>query len=175
MKGKIFTAQEVQSIISGNKTQFREVIKPQYILIDDSRHGFFKIQNGFLETYHRLGGVWHLTDKLKLPCQVGEKIFCREDCSVDSARSKFLDVVSEPAMNLNLQITEIRARRLQSIREKDAIAEGVPFSDEFKVDEFKVRYYRNFATAKIAFIHTFSGFGTLSELLAHFLGGMLLS
>jgi len=30
-------------------------------------------------------------------------------------------------------------------------------------------------TAKIAIIHTFSGFGTLSELLAHFLGGMLLS
>jgi len=30
-------------------------------------------------------------------------------------------------------------------------------------------------SAKIAIIHTFSGFGTLSELLAHFLGGMLLS
>jgi len=30
-------------------------------------------------------------------------------------------------------------------------------------------------TAKLAIIHTFSGFGTLSELLAHFLGGMLLS
>jgi hypothetical protein len=29
--------------------------------------------------------------------------------------------------------------------------------------------------AKIAIIHTFSGFGKLSELLAHFLGGMLLS
>jgi len=30
-------------------------------------------------------------------------------------------------------------------------------------------------TEKIAIIHTFSGFGTLSELLSHFLGGMLLS
>jgi hypothetical protein len=30
-------------------------------------------------------------------------------------------------------------------------------------------------TSKIAIIHTFSGFGTLSKLLAHFLGGMLLS
>ncbi len=31
------------------------------------------------------------------------------------------------------------------------------------------------STAKIAIIHTFSGFDTLSELLAHCLGGMLLS
>jgi len=30
-------------------------------------------------------------------------------------------------------------------------------------------------TAKMAIIHTFSGFGTLSELLAHFLPGMMLS
>jgi len=29
MKGKIFNAQEVQALIAGNKTQFREVIKPQ--------------------------------------------------------------------------------------------------------------------------------------------------
>jgi hypothetical protein len=37
-------------------------------------------------------------------------------------------------------------------------------------------YFKNsICTAKIAIIHTFSGFGTLSELLAHFLGGMLLS
>jgi hypothetical protein len=34
----------------------------------------------------------------------------------------------------------------------------------------KMHFYR-----KIAIIHTFSGFGTLSELLEHFLGGMLLS
>jgi len=30
-------------------------------------------------------------------------------------------------------------------------------------------------TSKIAIIHTFLGFGKFSELLAHFLGGMLLS
>ena len=29
MKGKIFNAQEVQAIIAGTKTMFREVIKPR--------------------------------------------------------------------------------------------------------------------------------------------------
>jgi len=35
MKGKIFNTQEVQAIIAGNKTQFREVIKSQPIKIVD--------------------------------------------------------------------------------------------------------------------------------------------
>ena len=29
MKGKVFTAQEVQSILNGSKVMFRKVIKPQ--------------------------------------------------------------------------------------------------------------------------------------------------
>jgi hypothetical protein len=40
---------------------------------------------------------------------------------------------------------------------------------------FLVYYKNSIFTEKIAIIHTFSGLGTLSELLAHFLDGMLLS
>ena len=38
MKGKIFNTQEVQAIIAGNKTMFREVIKPYPILNDDKSY-----------------------------------------------------------------------------------------------------------------------------------------
>ena len=42
MKGKIFNAQEVQAIIAGYETQFREVIKPYPILSDEKSYWEFK-------------------------------------------------------------------------------------------------------------------------------------
>lgn len=65
MKGKIFTAQEVQSIMAGNKTMFREVIKPQ----------------------PRKDVLEYTADRVNLfescPYQVGQKIFCKESFSTD--------------------------------------------------------------------------------------------
>jgi len=67
MKGKIFNAQEVQAIISGNKTQFRRVVANQVWFGD------------FLQT----AGDGFLNDIDELikdfcPYQVGQKIFCKE-------------------------------------------------------------------------------------------------
>jgi hypothetical protein len=42
MKGKIFNAQEVESIISEDKTMFREVIKPYPILSEDKSYWEFE-------------------------------------------------------------------------------------------------------------------------------------
>jgi len=44
-----------------------------------------------------------------------------------------------------------------------------------KVFTARSKFFFSICTAKIAIIHTFSGLCTLSKLLAHFLGGMLLS
>jgi len=73
MKGKIFNAQEVQSMIAGNKTQFREVIKPQpnYQVNVDVRCG-----NEII-----IASVDHPKEVFclpKCPYKVGQKIFCKE-------------------------------------------------------------------------------------------------
>jgi len=79
MKGKIFNAQEVQAIISGNKTQFREVIKPQPI----QPEGF---SDAYFDCYNK-GNQWNWWTKdnkqllgqiVKCPYQVGQKIFVKE-------------------------------------------------------------------------------------------------
>lgn len=156
MKGKVFTAQEVQVMLNGSKVVFREVIKPQNILIDASRHGSFQIENGILKTYHRLGGVWHLTDKLKCPYQVGQKIFCKESFIKAAPLNEFgnpdifnekvwfkatdekpehlidnYDWVSATSMEqehsrLTLIIKEIMVERLADISEEDARKGGIP-------------------------------------------------
>ena len=56
-KGKIFNGQEVQAILKGNKTMFREVIK------EDGNQ---------TETQHSF-------DEIKCPYQVGQKIFVKEN------------------------------------------------------------------------------------------------
>lgn len=86
MKGKVFTAQEVQAIIAGNKTQFREVIKPQP---NDQQKHIHKTT--FSQKKEKIGEVFlsnhdfsdflsrkRLEEKIKCPYQVGQKIFCKE-------------------------------------------------------------------------------------------------
>ena len=132
MKGKIFNAQEVQAILAGNKTMFREVIKPQP-------------KKDVLEyTADRV----NLLDKC--PYQVGQKIFCKErlfndgdQFFYDDEDGTILDKKDEkfwerncskhtiPAKNcpqwasrLTLLIKEIRVERLDLISDKDALKEG---------------------------------------------------
>jgi len=149
MKGKIFNAQEVQSMIAGNKTQFREVIK------------FSEIEKKIMckadEPY--------LAELIKCPYKVGQKIFCKEsflqklgstqlpsgeyetfftgskvEYLVDGAQERWVNPDTyysdywkkRPAQHmkqehsrLTLQIKEIMVERLVDISEEDAIAEGI--------------------------------------------------
>ena len=155
MKGKIFNAQEVQAIIAGNKTQFREVIKKTQIE-----------PSSFLD---RCGMELLLSE---CPYQVGQKIFCKEVfCKSIFGKAIYKDEEKEirgfggkevvvkwkPAQHmkqehsrLTLEITDVKVERLADISEGDAIAEGLPLSKEFKD-----RYYtpeNNYAVAKIAFM-----------------------
>jgi len=86
MKGKIFNTQEVQSILSGNKTQFREVIKPQPN--DQQKHiskttfsqnkeeigKVFLTNHDFSDLLSRRNGE----QKIECPYQVGQEIFVKE-------------------------------------------------------------------------------------------------
>jgi hypothetical protein len=126
MKGKIFNAHEVQSIISGNMTMFREVIK---------EIGKVKLNSGGAGLYFG-----------KCPYQVGQKIFCKEtfeiwgDGLVYKADNSPANIVCKwkPAQHmkqehsrLTLQIKEIRVEKLSEISEEDAIAEGMQITDEW--------------------------------------------
>lgn len=150
MKGKIFTAQEVQAIISGSKVMFREVIKGAELEISHpaihswaqspNDHKFYakakndEVKQQYVTTFPFYG--------IKCPYQVGQKIFCKEtyeawdDGLVYKADNSPANIVSKwkPAQHmkqehsrLTLEITDIRVERLAEISRGDCMAEGCPF------------------------------------------------
>ena len=155
MKGKIFNAQEVQPIIAGNKTMFREVIKNN-LLKSCYKIGSYdsftgKSESEMMPCNHSWAGkridmicsdCWKEL-LAKCPYQVGQKIFCKEsfeiwdDGIVYRASNLACDPVAKwkPAQHmkqeqsrLTLQIKEIRVERLADISEEDAIAEAPQYS-----------------------------------------------
>ena len=96
MKGKIFNSQEVQAIIAGSKTMFREVIKPckqhpkslckktrrAHYSIDFTENGLFWQPYGGseLQPFPYCDGKLSASNSLDefCPYQVGQKIFCKE-------------------------------------------------------------------------------------------------
>lgn len=145
MKGKIFNAQEVQSILNGSKVMFREVIKPQpkegdAFLFDDKGQIVFQ--------------------KDCCPYQVGQKIFCKEswnafsgetlgtplgrmrlysyppkqgdtitykaDADLTKDFTTYLPsrIMPQWASRITLQIKSIGVERLQDIKEDGAKKEG---------------------------------------------------
>ena len=136
MKGKIFSGQEVQAIISGNKTMFREVIKAQP-------------NSEINPVYLKECNSWQWATKesrRECPYQVGQKIFCKESF-VDFRNNnsdifyksdfdlnnlvKTVDLKWKPAQHMKkeqsritLEITGIKVERLAEISKEDAIKEG---------------------------------------------------
>lgn len=152
MKGKIFHKQEVQAIIAGNKTMFREVIKVQ----PTNENQVFStvassIRNKDIGTHNFINpkATWEQTKKFKCPYQVGQKIFVKESFYL-AWKKRPAQHMKQEHSRLTLEITDVKIKRLADISEGDAIAEGLPLSKEFKD-----RYYtpeNNYAVAKIAFM-----------------------
>ena len=137
MKGKIFNAQEVQAIIAGTKTMFREVIKPQ----PNSNINPVKLDY--------LCRTWQWATKesrRECPYKVGQKIFVKERFFV----SNYIELRYEanlsidekyywlPAIKmkqehsrLTLEITNIKVERLKDISEEDCWKEG--FKTDYKI------------------------------------------
>ena len=119
MKGKIFNAQEVQSILNGSKVMFREVVKKQNEIFLGGESG--KV-------------CWH---KDLCPYQVGQKIFVKESFDYREHYSignydHYTAWKKQPASKMKqehsrlfLRITEIKVERLQDISEEDCEKEGV--------------------------------------------------
>jgi len=158
MKGKIFNAQEVQAIIAGDKTQFREVIK----FSDIEKKIMCKADEPYL------------AELIKCPYEVGQKIFCKESFSrgriIDNQKTigTCPDIhywadgnpksgawkgripaqhMKQEHSRLTLLIKEIRVERLSEISEEDAIAEGFKngFHEVENVGDFPFNAYDSFA------------------------------
>jgi len=169
MKGKIFNAQEVQAIISGNKTQFREVIKSQ------PKNTEYCGKNSLGAFVFHEKEMQDCVELIHSPYKVGQKIFCKESFSsyyednglvrgdvflyrADEDSKELEDVHWKPAQHmkqehsrLTLLIKEIKVERLQDISEEDAIAEGcenfVAAAFCKPEDRVHVRNFKNFWNA----------------------------
>jgi len=128
MKGKIFNSQEVQAIIAGNKTMFREVIKPYPILNDDKSYWQF---NGVIWAGENSSYAKNFGDNARpvmpdlCPYQVGQKIFVKEKWGIGSRPDQLGGYKGfEYEADCFLEITDIKVERLGEISEEDAIKEG---------------------------------------------------
>jgi hypothetical protein len=132
MKGKIFTSQQVKSMIAGDMIMFREVIKPQ----PNPPTHIKTIECDFLDNSKDFG-FWNEDREWKCPYQAGQKIFCKEsffaagdkviykaDYESYKPISPWKRSMKQEHSRLPLLIKEIRVERLADISEEDAIAEG---------------------------------------------------
>ena len=138
MKGKIFNAQEVQAIIAGTKTMFREVIKTQT-----------KTNEPLNLAYTTPYRTWEWGNSgvyVEEPYEVGQKIFCKEafalrdkdgkyfqfrpfkaykaDAESDFAQWKLAQHMKQEHSRLTLEITDIKVERLKDVSNADCRSEG---------------------------------------------------
>ena len=137
MKGKIFNAQEVQAILAGNKTQFREVVKPQPKNTEycgKNSLGAFIFHEKEMRDYVEL---------IHSPYQVGQKIFVkeavdyREHYSINNYhhytawKKQPASRMKQEHSRLTLRIKEIRVERLGDISGEDCWSDGLDTSSDY--------------------------------------------
>ena len=141
MKGKIFNAQEVQAIIAGTKTMFREVIKPQ-LPVKCPYHVGKKIfvKERFFEEIHpdslRKNGKIHYDascdyEVIKVDGD-GFQIFYKDGTPASPWKSPVH--MKQEHSRLTLEITDIKVERLKDISEDDCLDEGCYFAEVFLGD-----------------------------------------
>lgn len=145
--GMLFSSPMVRAILDGRKTQTRRIVKYPYQCWLESDNG----------NYRALEADQRWVDLIKFsPYHPGDSIYVREtwgvlndkyhrccylvDSQYPQGRSRQQLVgnrwrpsihMPKDAARIWLDVTDVRAERLQDISEKDAIAEGIDMESEF--------------------------------------------
>jgi hypothetical protein len=146
MKGKLFTAEEVQAIIAGNKTMFRTVVKnktpfPDFLQLREAGSDWYKDKTISMRNKRSAWEDFSLQRFVEKFClyQVGQKIFVKESFNIFAGQVTYEQNLAnwKPAKHmkqehsrLTLQIKEIRVERLQDTSADDCWKEGVDYSPE---------------------------------------------
>lgn len=140
----IFTGESVRAILEGRKTQTRLVIKPQPKIV----HEIYPDSSIETEKLFRSGD-----QRIHCPYPVGQRLWVKETwgiirqrkphpiehifyrASSPDALSKWKSSIFMPRdlSRITLEVTEVRAQRVQNISEEDARAEGIERRTEYSV------------------------------------------
>lgn len=153
MKGKIFNAQEVQAIIAGNKTMFREICKRQPseqrkpYLIEKTVGGFSGrtgIAYPFGESFYKKGKKIFVKERFARSFDnEGNTIAILEADSKEERKWRPAQHMKQEHSRLTLLIKEIGVERLQELTFGDAIREGASatfeggYNGEMLLEKFK--------------------------------------
>ena len=157
MKGKIFNAQEVQAIIAGTKTMFREVIKKQneiFLAGEGGKVSWHKdqcpykvgqeifVKERFFEEIHpdslRKNGKIHYDascdyEVIKVDGD-GFQIFYKDGTPASPWKSPVH--MEQEHSRLTLEITDVKVERLASISEEDCKKEGIGYTGGWNGEDY---------------------------------------
>ena len=166
MKGKIFNTQEVQAIIEGNKTMFREVVKtckqhPNNVCrkVRNGHYGLNLKEDGLfwqpyggseLQPFPYCDGKLSASNSLDefCPYQVGQKIFVKESFDYRERYSignydhytawkkRPASKMKQEHSRLTLEITDVKVESLADISDEDCKKEGIGYTGGWNGEDY---------------------------------------
>ena len=171
MKPILFTTLMVQAILQGSKSQTRRIIKPQPISDFDSGPVIVNTISPQSITHteelpkyarYQVGNILWVRETFIETFSIDDKIYYEykadySDTMADEVAWKPSIFMPKAAARIFLEVTRVRAERLQDISEKDALAEGV----ELQLPSHLFKNYRPGTEPKEGFSMPFSSYETL--------------
>ena len=173
---ELFNGAMVRAIIEGRKTMTRRVVKPgtakliEECMADPLANLNIGLHKGRIKPPYSVGDrLWvRETWKASLTCpdacrcsQKDNGIIYRADMAQCGFKHKWKPSIFMPrrASRITLEVTHVRAERLQDISEKDAIAEGVERIEN--LNGMQTFGYRDYSGRTAGFLRARQSFATL--------------